>query len=76
VLRPKLWTNAILLGLFTVFQVFLGFGSFIFTRQLPQTDVPRTGAVLFTAAHQTLGAVILATSLILTLRTRRLFVKK
>jgi cytochrome c oxidase assembly protein subunit 15 len=74
--RPRLWDHALLIGVLTINQIFLGFGSFIFTRRLDPTDIPRTGEVLFTAAHQTTGAAILAAVFLLTLRSRRLFFKK
>lgn len=74
--RPLLWDHALLIGLLTINQVFLGFASFIFTRRLEPSDIPRTGEVLFTAAHHTTGATILALALLLTLRARRLFIKK
>ncbi len=61
----------LILGFITVIQVFLGMGSFIFTRMIPQNYAPSFGAVAFTAAHQTLGALVLALSVLLNLRAWR-----
>lgn len=52
-------------GLFALVQIFLGMGSFIFTQVLERGYAPAAGEVIFTAAHQTLGAVILAISVLL-----------
>ena len=68
-------SHAVFLELAVIIQIFLGFGAFIMTRMLPKTEMPRVGEVLFTAAHQTTGALILATSLTLALRSFRLFKK-
>ena len=57
----------LLLGASTLVQVFLGMGSFIFTRVLEHSYAPAAGQVFFTAAHQTTGALVLATSVLLTL---------
>jgi cytochrome c oxidase assembly protein subunit 15 len=59
------------LGLFVLIQVFLGMGAFIFTQVLERGYAPSTGEVLFTAIHQTLGAVILAVSVLLSLIAAR-----
>ena len=56
------------LGFLTLFQIFLGMGAFIFTRMLQQSqDRPSSPEVFFTAAHQTTGALVLATSVLLVL---------
>ena len=63
--------SALGLGLLTVIQVFLGMGAFIFTRMLPRGYSPSSGSVLFATAHQTVGALILAASVLMILMTRR-----
>ncbi len=55
------------LGVLTILQIFLGLGSFIFTRMLERGFAPSTGEVLFTASHQTIGACVLALSFLMTL---------
>ena len=65
-LRPVVF----LLGL-VVFQITMGFGAFIVTLVLPRTEVASTGQVLITTAHQANGALILATAVVLTLRSFR-----
>jgi heme a synthase len=55
------------LGILTVLQIFLGVGSFVFTRMIEQGYAPSTEQVIFTAAHQTTGALILASSVVLVL---------
>ncbi len=55
------------LGLLTLVQVFLGMGAFIFTRVLERGYAPVANEILFTTAHQTTGALVLATSVLLTL---------
>lgn len=53
---------ALLMAAMTLLQVFLGIGSFIFKFMVRQGYQPSLGRVAFTAAHQTLGAVILGTA--------------
>lgn len=72
-LQRRLFPHAIFLGVLIITQIFLGFGAFIMTQMLPKAEMPRTGEVLFATAHQTTGALILALSLLLTLRSFRLF---
>ena len=55
-------------GLFTVVQFFLGMGAFIFTRMIERGYAPTSGEVLFTAAHQTNGAIILALSVLIAIK--------
>ena len=57
-------------GLF-VAQLFLGLGSFVFKLVLEKAPVPRLWEVLLTTAHQSTGALILATSVLMTLRAFR-----
>ncbi|MBI3252124.1 MAG: COX15/CtaA family protein [Candidatus Omnitrophica bacterium] len=71
----RLDRHAALFGLLALIQIFLGFGSFVFTRMLEKTEAPRLGAVLFTTAHQTLGALILGLVVLLTIRIFRLYQK-
>jgi cytochrome c oxidase assembly protein subunit 15 len=58
-------------GVLTVSQIFLGMGAFIFTRMVSSSYSPSAGEVIFTAAHQTTGAVLLATGVLLTLMVFR-----
>jgi len=69
--QKALFRHSALLGIFVTFQVFLGFGAFIMTRMLA-SEPATVGQVLFATAHQTLGALILVTSFLLTLRAYRL----
>lgn len=72
-LQRRFFSHAAVLGLLVIIQIFLGFGSFIFTRMLPNNpDAPTVGKVLFTTAHQTNGALILMTCWLMTLRAFRL----
>ena len=65
--RPALVRLGMLFGVFVVLQFFLGMGSFIFTRVLEHAYAPSTAQVIFTAAHQTMGALLLALGLLLLL---------
>ncbi len=58
---------ALALGFLTVVQFFLGIGAFVYTRMLERGYAPSLPEVLLTASHQTLGALILALSFLLTL---------
>lgn len=69
-MRP-LYPHALALGGLVTLQVFLGFAAYVFVRRL-RGDVAPLGEVLVTTAHQTTGALILLTSLLLTLRSYRL----
>ena len=68
---PFLRRCAVGLGLLTVIQVFLGFGSLIFTQMLERGYTPSLGEVSFTVAHQTVGAFILALAVLITLVLRK-----
>lgn len=70
--RTKLFGHAAGIGMLVIAQIFLGLAAFIFTRMLERGLVPTTGEVLFTTAHQTIGALILAGTVLLTARTYRL----
>ena len=59
------------LAFLTVIQIFLGMGSFIFTRLMASGDAPSPAQVAFTAAHQTTGALVLGASVLLTLMVWR-----
>lgn len=50
------------LSLLMVIQFFLGIGSYVFKYVLEQGYAPSLGKVIFTAAHQTIGALILGIS--------------
>ncbi|MBI1976312.1 MAG: COX15/CtaA family protein [Candidatus Omnitrophica bacterium] len=64
----KLVLPAISLGMLVIVQIFLGFGAFIFKIMLEKAAVPRPAEVFFATAHQAAGALILVTSVLLTLR--------
>ncbi len=64
----KLVVPAISLGMLVIVQIFLGFGAFIFKILLEKAAVPRPAEVFFATAHQATGALILVTSVLLTLR--------
>ena len=59
--------TALSLGILVILQIFLGLGAFGFTIMMEPTTLPRTAEVFFTTAHQTVGALILATGVVLTL---------
>jgi len=60
---------SITLGILILIQFFLGIGSFVLTHQVASSYAPPPPEVWFTAIHQTTGAVILATSFLMTLIT-------
>lgn len=64
----KLIAPAIFLGILVVVQISLGFGAFIFKIMIERSAVPRLAEVFFATAHQSAGALILVTSVLLTLR--------
>ena len=70
-LKPVMFLAALVCS-----QVFLGLGSYIYKIVLAPAEMPRTAEVLFTTAHQTNGALILATTAWLTVRTFRLLEKR
>ncbi|MDP3920060.1 MAG: COX15/CtaA family protein [Candidatus Omnitrophota bacterium] len=59
---------AVILGLLTLVQIFLGFGAFIFTQVLEAGYSPPKSEVFFTVAHQSTGALILGLSVLLNLK--------
>ncbi len=61
---------AVSLGFWLVIQVFLGIGAFAFKQSMPHLSGPPLGEVVFTAAHQTAGAVILGLAVLSLLLTR------
>ncbi len=63
--------SAMGVGFAALCQIFLGLGAFIFTRMLAATYAPSHAEVLFTAAHQTTGAIILALTFLMTLMVWR-----
>jgi len=65
VLSAQIW------GGLTVVQMFLGLGSFVMTRMMQRGYDPSLTEVLFTAAHQTLGALILGIGVLFCLRLWR-----
>lgn len=70
--EKKLIVPSIGLGLITLFQTTLGMGSFIYTVVLRQTVQPQLQKIFFVTAHQSLGALLLATSIFLYLRIMRI----
>ena len=66
--EKQLTRPAIFLGLITLFQLALGMGSFIFSFMIRQGIQIRPGKIFFITAHQSLGALLLATSVFLFLR--------
>ncbi len=67
--------QAMLLAMLVSAQLFLGLGSYIYKIVMEPGPMPRTAEILFTTAHQTNGALILATTAVLTLRSYRLLKK-
>jgi cytochrome c oxidase assembly protein subunit 15 len=66
-LVSKLWSRtALFLGFLVILEFFLGIGAFIFTRI--QGVESHTARVLLPTLHQTLGALILATTVTLALK--------
>ncbi len=59
------------LGILTLFQMALGMGAFIYIFMLGETIQPQAGKIFFVTAHQTLGALVLATGAFLLLRVYR-----
>ncbi len=64
--------GSIILGVISVFQIALGMGSFVFTRMLSEAVQPTILKVLFVTAHQTLGALLLGTTVFLLLHARQI----
>lgn len=64
--QKELLHPAVFLGILVIVQIFLGLGALTFTQILGPSTLPRTSEVFFTTAHQASGALILATSLALT----------
>ena len=65
--NSALFKPAVGLEIFTMAQFFLGIGSFVLTRMVEQTYAPSKASVLFTAVHQTNGAAILGTAVLIAL---------
>jgi cytochrome c oxidase assembly protein subunit 15 len=68
--RPKLVGPAKFLGLLLLIQMLLGTGSF-FGKFTPLLRLPMESLVLLTTTHLVVGALMLVTSLLLTLRSYR-----
>jgi len=62
---------AIGFSVLSVIQVFLGMGSFIFVYALPASLQPSFGKIFFVTAHQSMGALLLAGSVLLFLKVKR-----
>ncbi len=59
--------TSLFLGFLVILEFFLGIGTFIFTRQAAAQ--PGLAPILFPTFHQTLGSLILATALMITLKS-------
>jgi cytochrome c oxidase assembly protein subunit 15 len=72
----KLFAHSMLLGALIFAQLLLGLGAFITTLVMQKAVSPRVIEVIFTTAHQTTGAAILAASVLLALRAHRILRQK
>ena len=64
------WSRTVLfLGLLAVLEFFLGIGTFVFTRV--EGLQSQTASILFPTIHQTLGALMLATSVVIRLKSKQ-----
>ena len=70
--RQKLSSHTFLLGALALAQISLGLGAYIVKYLRASSEMPTVGAVLLSTAHQSLGALILAGSVLLVLRAHRL----
>lgn len=70
--EPKLWGPMLFLGILLILQLGLGLGSFIGKFAPLGLAVPPMAVVVLTTTHLVVGALMLATSLVLTLRSFRL----
>ena len=69
--EKKLVIPSVFMGVITLLQLTLGMGAFVYAMMLAETIQPSAGKIFFVTAHQTLGAVLLATSVFLLLRVYR-----
>ena len=69
--QSALFKPAAGIGILTILQFFLGVGSFVLTRMVEQSYAPSKAAVFFTVVHQTNGAAILGTSVLIALMVSR-----
>lgn len=67
-LKQMLWMDFLI-----IIQLFLGLASFIFKLVLEKPIAPRFWEIIFTTAHQGMGALILANSVVMSLRAMRFF---
>ena len=65
--RQTLTRTAWTLGLLVILEFFLGISAFVFTKVVPHG----WGEIIFPTVHQTLGALILAITVVLNLRFRK-----
>ena len=70
--EPKLWGPILILGILLILQLGLGLGSFLGKFAPLSLAVPPMAVVVLTTTHLVVGALMLATSLVLTLRSFRL----
>ena len=71
--QPLLWRPMVALGALLVLQLCLGVGALLVTVGADTTLPPTAAAVLLRTAHMGIGAVLLATSLVITLCAYRLY---
>jgi heme a synthase len=67
--EARIFIPTLILSALFICQIALGFGAWITTMVLEQSVQPTVGKVLFITGHQTLSAILLATSVFLILRT-------
>ncbi len=70
--RALFQSQSLLLFGLVLFQLFLGLGSFVFKYYVEKQVLPTEGEILFTTAHQTLGALILMILAVMSLRSFKL----
>ncbi len=70
--HPKLYLPAVFLGGLLILQLVLGLGSYLAKFTSLGIALPSSGVVLLTTSHVVTGALMLVTSLVLTLRSYRL----
>ncbi len=70
--NKALFGHAAILGALVTAQIFLGLGAFVFKQALEPAPTPRAAEILFTAAHQSNGALVLAAGALFVLRTFRM----
>ena len=72
-LSGRLLHTAALLAVLVISQLFLGLGAYIFTQVLEKAAAPRFWEVIIATAHQTTGALVLVTSMLLSIKSLRFY---